>query len=329
MSASAPPNPIVRDGEISIGLIAPVRRASATSIDFREQVDIAAEADALGFAAWWVRDVPLNGSWYPEEFGHLDPFVALGAVAARTRRIAFGTAATVLPLRHALHVAKAAASLQALSGERLLLGLGAGDRPQEFAAFGESLEDRGATFRERWAVLAAALRSPEALTMLGEDYDLHPAPFAPPPLYAIGSAGQTVDWIARNAGGWFTYHREPAGQRDRHAIWRSAVERHAADAFRAFGVAVQIELTDESGPAAPIDLGYRTGVQGLTNIIDEQRRIGVHHLIISLRPTATGPDEAIARVAEAARNAGAMDPSPQAQTEAGSGLAGSEAEQST
>lgn len=314
------PGPIFRDGEISVGIVAPVRHATGAAVDYGEQVDLASQADALGFAAWWVRDVPLNGSWYPEAFGHLDPFVALGAVAARTRRIALGTAAVVLPLRHPLHVAKAAASLQALSGDRLLLGLGAGDRPQEFAAFGENLERRGATFRERWTALDAALRSPGDLSMLGDDFDLRPARFAPPPLYAIGSAGQTVDWIARNAQGWLTYHREVASQRDRHALWKSAALRHAPDDFRAFGVAVQIELTEESGPATPIELGYRTDLGGLADIIAEQRAIGVHHLIMSLRPTTMGPNDALARIAEAARSAGAMDPSPPRRWQAGSAL---------
>ncbi|SFI14683.1 LLM class flavin-dependent oxidoreductase [Albimonas pacifica] len=321
MSASASPSLTFRDRDLSVGIVAPVRPSGGAEIDHAQQVGLAAEADALGFAAWWVRDVPLNGAWYPETFGHLDPFVALGAVAARTRRIALGTAATVLPLRHPLHVAKAAASLQALSGDRLLLGLGAGDRPQEFGAFGESHERRGATFRERWAVLEAALRAPGALSMPGGDFELRPAPFAPPPLYAIGSGGQTVDWIARNASGWFTYHREPARQRERHATWRSAVGRHAPDAFRAFGVAIQIELTDDGGPATPVELGYRTGPQGLAEIIEEQRDLGVHHLIASLRPTAMSPRDALAGVAEAARRAGAMAPPAAGVAGAGSARA--------
>lgn len=310
MTGNAPPrvDAVFREGALSVGVIGPLRRANGTTIDYGEQVDLAARAEALGFAVYWVRDVPLNGSWYPEPFGHLDPFVALGAVAARTQRIALGTAATVLPLRHPLHVAKAAASLQALSGDRLLLGLGAGDRPQEFAAFGESLERRGETFRERWGVLQAALREPGRLAMPGADAELRPAPFAPPPLYAIGSAGQTVDWIARNAGGWLTYHREPASQRDRHALWRGAVGRHAPDAFRAFGVAIQIDLTEASGPATPIELGYSTGPAGLTDVIDEQRALCVHHLIVSLRPTAMEPRDALGQIAESARAAGALEP---------------------
>jgi len=299
---------VFRDAALSIGIIAPLRRTPQLAIDYAEQVDFAVRADALGFAAYWVRDVPLNGSWYPEPFGHLDPFVALGAVVARIRRIALGTAAAVLTLRHPLPVANAAASLQALSGGRLLLGLGAGDRPQEFAAFGEDIDRRGDTFRERWTVLDAALRSPARLPVPGADYELRPAPFLPPPLYAIGSAGQTVDWIARHAEGWVTYHREPASQRDRHALWRSAVERRAPETFRAFSVAVQLELADDDGPATPIQLGYRTGFRGLTAVIEVQRALGVHHLILSLQPGAIEPDEAPGLIAESAREVGALGP---------------------
>jgi len=53
-----------------------------------------------------------------------------------SRGAALGTAAVVLPLRHPLHVAKAAWSLDRLSGGRFILGVGSGDRPEELAPFG-------------------------------------------------------------------------------------------------------------------------------------------------------------------------------------------------
>lgn len=67
---------LFREGWISVGLVLPIRATDTTDIGFREQVDLAALADQLGFAAVWVRDVPLNGSWYFEAFGHPDPGVA-------------------------------------------------------------------------------------------------------------------------------------------------------------------------------------------------------------------------------------------------------------
>lgn len=108
----------------------------AQEVDFHRQLDLAKRAEAAGFAALWVRDVPLNHPGYPESIGHLDPWVWLGALAAHTRRITLVTGAIVLTLRHPLHVAKAAASVSALAPGRFVLGLGSGDRPPEYHAFG-------------------------------------------------------------------------------------------------------------------------------------------------------------------------------------------------
>src|SRR5215471_8586475 len=127
---------LFRHGHLSLGITLPMREVEGPAVDFLQQIELATEAERLGLSAVWVRDVPLNGPWYPELFGHPDPMVMLGAISARTSRIAIGTAATVLTLRHPLHIAKAAISLDQLSQGRFVLGLGSGDRREEFAAFG-------------------------------------------------------------------------------------------------------------------------------------------------------------------------------------------------
>jgi len=69
--------------------------------------------------------------------------VTIGYLAARTSRIRFGTSVLVLPIRSAFVVAKQAATLHRLSGERVVLGLGAGWAREEFAAVGVPFEERG------------------------------------------------------------------------------------------------------------------------------------------------------------------------------------------
>lgn len=288
-----------------MGIASPIRAGGEDEIDLAAQLDFARQADDLGIAAYWVRDVPLNGPWYPETFGHLDPFVALAAAAATTRRIALGTAATVLTLRHPLHVAKAAASLQILSGSRLLLGLGAGDRPEEFAAFDEDHSGRSRRYRENWETLDAALRAPEAIGIDRFQYELRPSTFDRPPMIAVGSGGQTLEWIARNARGWFTYHREPEQQRDRHALWRRAVDRWSPGEFRAFAVAMRLEIEIATpNMLEPGPLGYRTGRDGLKRIFEEQRNLGVHHLMLNVQTDAEAQGNALAMIAEAASQVG-------------------------
>ena len=75
-------------------------------------------AEELGYTAVWLRDVPFNVPSFGDAGQVYDPFVYLGLLAARTRRIALGVASIVLPLRHPAHVAKAAASARMLSKHR-------------------------------------------------------------------------------------------------------------------------------------------------------------------------------------------------------------------
>ncbi|MBB3258097.1 luciferase-type oxidoreductase [Paraburkholderia bannensis] len=274
--------------QLTIGLSLPVLRTDTHIADFREQVALAQHADALGFRALWVRDVPLNSADYPDPVGHLDPWVLLGALAMHTRRAALISGAIVLTLRHPLHIAKGAVSVSHLALGRFILGLGSGDRPAEYAAFGQDGEARRELYRRHWDTLAAALAPdsrivPDLASVDAPEFFLLPRPAEPVPMLAVGSGGQSVDWIARRSIGWMTYHREPEAQRARHALWRAAVARNAPDAFRAFGTAMRLQLSDDAHEAAtPVSLGYRTGRIALVGMLEAMREAGMHHVTFNL-----------------------------------------------
>ncbi|MEM5342812.1 TIGR03571 family LLM class oxidoreductase [Paraburkholderia azotifigens] len=279
---------VFADGILSIGLTLPLLRTGTIVADFREQVVLATLADTLGFRALWVRDVPLNSADYPDPVGHLDPWVLLGALASHTNQIALASGAIVLTLRHPLHVAKGAGSVQTLSNGRFMLGLGSGDRPPEYAAFGRDAEERRELYRAHWETVAAALGGtpqviPDRRPEDAPEFMLLPRPPLPVPMLAVGSGGQSVDWIARHSIGWMTYHREPETQRSRHSMWRAAVDRLPTPVFRAFGVAMRLDLSDDPHePATPLSLGYRAGRHALVALLDEMRETGTHHVTLNL-----------------------------------------------
>ncbi|WP_454873407.1 LLM class oxidoreductase [Paraburkholderia xenovorans] len=286
---------VFSNGALSIGLTLPMLRAGTVVADFDEQLALARVADERGFRALWIRDVPLNSADYPDPVGHLDPWVLLGALAVNTRRIALASGAIVLTLRHPLHIAKAAVSVGSLSHGRFILGLGSGDRPPEYAAFGRDSDERRELYRRHWETVAAALGTPSRVipdrTPEGAPtFRLLPESSHEVPLLAVGSGGQSVDWIARHSLGWMTYHREPDAQRARYSMWRAAVERAAPEAFRAFGVAMRLELSsDPHEPAEAVSLGYRTGRHALIDILKAMRAGGTHHVTFNLssaRPVA-------------------------------------------
>lgn len=110
--------------------------------DLQRHADLAVLADRLGFRALWVRDVPLYDPAFGDAGQVFEIFTYLGYLAGVTRDILLGTAAVVLPLREPLLTLKSAASVQRLSGNRLLLGVASGDRPVEYPLFGRDFPNR-------------------------------------------------------------------------------------------------------------------------------------------------------------------------------------------
>lgn len=287
-------------GRLTLGLMTPVARANGAMADPEAERNIAALADRLGFAALWTRDVPVMVP-QGEEISVLDePFVWLAMLAGATRRIALGTAAAVLPLRHPLHVAKAALSLNRLSQERFILGLGSGDREAEFAIFKQDIALRGDIFRERWNLVRSAL-SPEpaeraALREATGGYDLMAAPAERIGMLVVGSARQSLQWTAAHADGWATYHRDEARQQGRIGLWQTALRERAGSEAKPFIQSLQIDLLEDAdAPAEPIELGLRTGRHALVAYLDRMEDAGVAHVLMNVvrgkRPALEVVDE--------------------------------------
>jgi luciferase-type oxidoreductase len=290
-------------GRLTLGLMTPVARANGAMADPEAEREVAALADRLGFAALWTRDVPVMVP-QGEEISVLDePFVWLAMLAGATRRIALGTAAAVLPLRHPLHVAKAALSLNRLSCERFILGLGSGDREAEFAIFKQDIALRGDAFRERWNLVRSALSPDEAgratLREATGGHDLMAPPAERIGMLVVGSARQSLQWTAAHADGWATYHRDEARQQGRIGLWQTALRERADGEAKPFIQSLQIDLLeDPAAPAEPIELGLRTGSDALVAYLDRMEDAGVAHVLMNV---VRGPRPATEVVEELGR----------------------------
>lgn len=287
---------------LSLGLMTPV--AARGLADPGEARRIARLADDLGFAALWTRDVPLMVPQGPDATVSAldDPFLWLGMLAAATERIVVGSAAIVLPLRHPLQVAKSALSLDRISDGRFVLGVGSGDRPEEFAAFGEDLEGRAVTFRERWSLLRAAL-SPEAeeraaVLQATGGFDVLPSPSARIPMLVVGTARQSLQWIAREAEGWATYHREEAAQEGRIGLWQQALVQRGG-AGKPFVQSMLLDLqADPLAPAEPLPLGLKVGRDGLRDYLLRVHAQGVAHVMFNLVDNGRPMDVVLREIGE-------------------------------
>lgn len=275
---------------LTLGLFFPIEAFALDRPQMRNQMELAKFAEEAGFAALWFRDVPLRDPSFGD-IGHVfDPWVYLGYVSAHTSRITLATGSIVLPLRHPIHTAKAASSVDQLSKGRLVLGVASGDRPVEFPAFGYDLEQRGKAFREHLHYFDTLLGEefPHITTdygCLAGDADLVPKPWCGRiPRLVTGNSRQDMNWIVENSDGWITYPRNLARQFEVAAEWHHLVATQSANKFKPFAQSLYIDLDAQpDAPPSPIHLGVRLGRKALVEMLAQLQGAGVNHVAFNLK----------------------------------------------
>lgn len=285
-------------GRLTLGLLFAIESYAGDAPTMRNQIALARVAEQAGFAALGVRDVPLRDPRFGDLGQIYDPWTWLGYVAAQTESIALFTAAIVLPLRHPLHTAKAAASVDRLTGGRLVLGIASGDRPVEFPAFGIDREGRGDMFRGQVdylnAVWGRAFPTIESRYGTLDGADLVPKPVAARvPLIVAGNSQQSIEWIAQHADGWITYQRSLASQVALIQHWHHTVAEIAHGIFKPFAQPYHIDLAANPDEApTPIHNGHRLGRSWLMRTLEALERAGANHVLLNLK-YGTRPAEAV------------------------------------
>jgi luciferase-type oxidoreductase len=289
-------------GHLTVGVFFPIEAFQRDQPTMRDQECLAVRAEELGYAALWTRDVPLRDPNFGDLGQVYDPWVWLGWIAAQTREIALATGSIVLPLRHPLHTAKAAASVDRLSRGRFVMGVASGDRPIEFPAFGVPTDEREVLFRESIAVIRKVLEEefPALRSRFGEmrgNVDLVPKPIGRLPILVTGSSRQSPEWIAEHADGWITYPRSLERQAELAARWRATTAAVSPGAFKPFAQSFYIDLhADPDHPPQPIHLGFRSGRKVLLDFLIALRSIGVHHVILNLKYGARSAGEVLEEI---------------------------------
>jgi probable F420-dependent oxidoreductase len=234
--------------------------------------ELAEEAEQRGFESLWLPEhthIPKSrrtpfpaGGELPREYSHtLDPFVALGAAAARTKTLSLATGICLIAQRDTIVLAKEVASVDLLSDGRFLFGIGGGWNVDEMNHHGTQYEERFRKLEEQVAALKTIWTQDEA-EFHGRFVDFEPIWSWPkpvrkphPPIILGGQTGRTRQRVVDFCDGWLPigfsakavlagiqdlHERAERAERDRStlsvSVFGARAERSDLDAYEAAGV---------------------------------------------------------------------------------------------
>ena len=244
-------------------------------------LQVARRADARGLDSLWVTDhviVPKDVYIiYREEM--LDPLAVLPWLAGVTERILLGTSVIILPYRSPLPVAKLLASVDVLSGGRLIFGAGVGWMEGEFAALGVPFNERGSRTDEALELFQKVWteREPEIDTRRHRLHGLVASPMPlqrpRPPIWIGGASEGAYRRVARFGDGWHSTAATPEAFRQ----GADAVRRFWTEAGRqgapVLSLRIPFWLDEIHRPGS--DMGYlrgRPAIHGTTRQVVEALR---------------------------------------------------------
>lgn len=249
--------------------------------DPQAAIRIARAAEAAGFDSLWtgehvvLPDPQAPPSPVPPETPFLDPAVALAHIAAHTKTIRLGTGIIILPQRNPLVLAKELASVDVLSGGRLIFGLGIGYLKAEFEALGISFDYKGARSMEYLEAMLALWTEAKPryegrfVKFDGIQAFPHPVQKPHPPIVIGGMSPEGWRRAVQRANGWYGYALDLEATAASVEGLRQTQKRHGRPAELG-------ELEISVTPRAKLD----------RDTVRRFQDLGVHRLI-PYRPRAT------------------------------------------
>ena len=202
-------------------------------------IALSVAAEEAGFAAVSFTEHPIPDESWRITGGHdgLDPFIGLAIAAAVTKKLRLLTYLCVLPYRNPFLLAKTVATLDVLSGGRLILGAGVGYQEAEYAALGVDYAERNALFDEALEAIKLAWTG-EPVNFDGRHFSARnvtamprPAQRPHPPIWLGGNSKVTLRRVAEKAQGWLAMPATP----------QQAVRRHSVEMVGLQGLEVKLD----------------------------------------------------------------------------------------
>jgi alkanesulfonate monooxygenase SsuD/methylene tetrahydromethanopterin reductase-like flavin-dependent oxidoreductase (luciferase family) len=259
-----------------------------------ENLAMARAAEEAGLDSIWLGDHLLYRDDGREERGPWEVWTQLAAIAAVTERVRLGPLVACASFHPPGLIAKMAASVDDVSGGRLVLGLGAGWNETEYRAFGLPYDHRVSRFEESFEIVRQMLAG-ERVTLHGcfwqaEDLVLMPPPERRIPLM-IGSNGERMLSIALpHVDWWNTWYDRYGNTVEGFAELNALISARAGQAGRnpaevQRSTAVLVELDPDAVKRPHSDRRSEpVPLEGLNTHLDALAEVGAHEAILVLRP---------------------------------------------
>lgn len=218
-------------------------------------VNLAQAAETSGFDSLWAGEhiiLAESSTRMPATIRLLNPLLALTFVAAHTRTIRLGTGVLLLPQHQPLILAKELATLDVLSGGRLMIGIGVGWSEEEYQALDVPFRERGAradeylaAMRTIWSEEKPAFHG-QFVSFQGVQAYPHPVQQPTPPIITGGRAPAAIRRTIEQASGWYGFALDL--EETVHVL---AQLREAADRYQRPASLGKLEIS--IAPRIPID----------------------------------------------------------------------------
>ncbi|MEV0796172.1 LLM class flavin-dependent oxidoreductase [Kribbella sp. NPDC050281] len=272
---------------------------------WRDVRAVAEAADQNGLDSVWLADHFFYRDPDGRMYGMHEAWTLLSAVAASTTRVELGTMVLCASFRDPGLTAKMAATLDEVSGGRLILGVGAGWHDPEYEAFGLPTDHRVGRFEE-WLEIVARMIRGETVTFDGtyhhvKDAVLDPAPARRIPILVAGHRPRMMRLTAEWADAWNTAWYGAPGEKvaERLGTLEDAV-RAAGKQAGSVAPTVGFIVRDPDQPSVPDpdQNAFSGSIPELAEALAAYQKLGVDHLIVSPEPMTP---KTVQRIAEARR----------------------------